>query len=150
MVSTQPNLKNIRQNGNLPQIKRNMKNIGNHDLEIMLKDTIPIYTPKIQHRYQQLPCLKGITFSQTHHFGALQPLVFGGCTLHVFVFPSTTETAKWHVLQAKLTHFPTQIQHFLLLHIQPTTRLEFCHKNRRTSSRCEDTNDGNGISSTHE
>ena len=41
---------------------------------------IVVYTPEIQHRYQELPNhYPGVTFSKAHYFGALQLLVFGVC-----------------------------------------------------------------------
>ena len=39
-----------------------------------------MYTPEIQHRYQQLPCLKGVTFSNPSFWVSM--LVFGAVSLH--------------------------------------------------------------------
>ncbi len=65
------------------------------------------YTPEIQDRYQELPCLKGVTFSKAHHFGALHSLVFGlyvSLKMPLRRFMSSNTEAPWRVLTARHRH----------------------------------------------
>ena len=67
--------------------KKNLgKQLGEYPIVLYQRSQyIPtIYTPEIEHRYQKLPFLKGVTFSKAHHFG--YPAVsFRGVSIYFWV-----------------------------------------------------------------
>ena len=54
------------------------------DLGVPLFSETSFILPEIEHRYQELPCLKGDTFFQPIILG-IQPLVFGGVNFGSFL-----------------------------------------------------------------
>ena len=54
------------------------RDFGKKMSEHLEKITFPEIQIRVPYRYPKWPTLKGGTFSKAHHFGTLQPFVFGG------------------------------------------------------------------------
>ena len=99
--------------------------------------------PEIQHRYPKLLFLRAVTFSKAHHFGALQPLVFGSVpslkltvrALQRAFVPCKGHSKKNSVLEGKSPYFRKIQVGEILLPMEPTSLQTSTQTHRRSSIR---------------